>query len=172
MNENLEHITEQLRPLAVSIDTLRPMRGNPRKGDVEAVKKSLVRFGQRKPIVAMADGTISAGHHLHAAAVSLGWQMVAAVFEDDSPIEARAWSLADNRSSDFGRYDNQLLVDSLVEVRDADEELLVAASYSLDDVDDLLRFLEGPTEIPEGESSDPEDQGHVEECPNCGFVLG
>jgi ParB-like chromosome segregation protein Spo0J len=167
-------ISEALKPLAVSINSIHPMEGNARKGDVSAVKRSLMRFGQRKPVVAMADGTISAGHHLHAAAVDLGWQEIAVVFEDDDPIEARAWALADNRTGDLGRYDNELLAASLIEVRAADSDLLEAASYTSDDVDDLLRFLEGPTKVPDEISGD----GGVDEggddgdaCPNCGFPL-
>lgn len=166
------YITKDLHPLAVAIDTVRPMKGNARKGDVEAVKRSLVEFGQRKPIVATSDGTITAGHHLHAAAVSLGWQQVAVVFEDDDDVRARAFSLADNRTGDLGRYDNELLVASLVEVRDADESLLSAAGYTLEDVDDLLSYLEGPTVVDTAGSGD--DSGPAvdfESCPNCGFDL-
>lgn len=173
-----DYISKALWPLVVRIDAIKPMRGNPRKGDVESVKRSLKKFKQRKPIVATADGTITAGHHMHAAAVALGWQEIAVNFEDDDPLEARAFSLADNRTSDLGRYDNELLAASLVEVRDAGEELLAATSYSPDDVDDLLRFLEGPTKIPEGNDDDYGDGGDgggdlpgIEICPNCGYEL-
>lgn len=169
-------IADGLASLSVRVDSVHPMPGNPRVGDVEAVKRSLVEFGQRKPIVAMADGTITAGHHLHAAAVALGWQQVAVLFVDEVEAKAKAWSLADNRTGDLGRYDNELLAASLVAVRDADDDLLAATSYSSDDVDDLLAFLEGPTKIP-GDPGDPDgeqDGGPKASmtCPSCGYVIG
>lgn len=170
-----DYIVEALWPLAVRVDSVRPSTDNPRQGDVSAVAKSLHRFRQRKPIVATADGTITAGHHMHAAAVTLGWDQIAVVFVDDDPIEARAFALADNRTSDLGRYDNELLAASLVKVRDADEELLVAASFTSEYVDDLLSYLEGPPpDYDDGEPPPDDDPGPEPEpkrCPNCGFDL-
>lgn len=164
-------IVDPLAGLATSVDVLRPMRGNPRVGDVEAVKRSLEAFGQRKPIVAQTDGTIIAGHHLHAAAVALGWSEVAVVFVDDDEAMARAFNLADNRTGDLGRYDNDLLAQSLVELRDADHDLLLASSYTDDDVDALLAFLEGQ-HVPSGDDDEPDGDGDGEaRCPACGFVL-
>lgn len=161
-------IAEALEPLAVRIDSVHPDPKNPRRGDVEAVMRSLAEFGQRKPIVATADGTITAGHHLHAAAVQLGWEEVAVVFIDEDASRARAFALADNRTSDLGRYDNQALADLLVAVRDEDAALLAAASYTPEDVDDLLSFLQGPT-LPDDDDDggDPGDK-KLTTCPECG----
>ncbi len=161
-------IAEALLPLACRVDSVRPMKGNPRIGNVEAVMRSLEEFGQRKPIVATADGTITAGHHLHAAAVQLGWDEVAVLFIDEDASRARAFALADNRTSDLGRYDNQALVDMLVAVREDDLALLAATSYSEEDVDDLLSFLEAPTPT-DDDPPESEDSTRPEvECPNCG----
>lgn len=166
-------ISEGLRPLAVSIDTVKPMRGNPRKGDVEAVKRSLESFGQRKPIVAMADGTITAGHHLHAAAVALGWDEVAVVFEDDDEATAKAFALADNRTSDLGRYDHEALAAMIGEVREADAMLLEATSYSEQDLADLLDFINGPSRSndPDDPEPEPRDAKSGLTCPRCGYEM-
>ena len=45
-------IDPQLAGLVVPITQVKPLEGNPRRGDVEAIKASYARFGQRKPIVA------------------------------------------------------------------------------------------------------------------------
>lgn len=164
---NPDYVVEGLWPLVVRIDTLVPMEGNPRRGDVEAVRRSLQEFKQRKPIVAMADGTITAGHHMHAAAVMLGWEYVAAVFEDEDPVRARAFALADNRTSDLGRYDNELLVASLQQVRDADLSLLEATSFTPEDIEDLLSYLQGPTHL-DDEGGGGQESSH-KTCPACGF---
>jgi ParB-like chromosome segregation protein Spo0J len=166
-------IIEGLQPLAVSIDTVRPMNGNPRKGDVEAVKRSLARFGQRKPIVATSDGTITAGHHLHAAAVALGWTEIAVVFTDDDDATAKAFALADNRTSDLGRYDHEALAAMLSEVRDADAALLEAASYTEQDLDDLLAYIGGQARSVDPDDPEPEPREATSglTCPRCGYQL-
>ncbi len=44
-------IVADLEALAAPIETLALLPGNPRRGDVDAVARSLDTFGQRKPIV-------------------------------------------------------------------------------------------------------------------------
>jgi ParB-like chromosome segregation protein Spo0J len=127
------NIAEALKPLATPIADLSPLPGNPRKGDVEAVKRSYERFGQRKPIVANRDGTVIAGNHQLKAAQALGWDEIAVVFVDDDDQTAKAFALADNRTADLGTYDDQALADLLAEVA-VDPELLLATGYSLDDL--------------------------------------
>lgn len=130
-------IVEQLQPLAVDIDSLKLLPGNPRKGDVEAVKRSYARFGQRKPIVALRDGTVIAGNHQLLAARALGWDQIAVVYTDDDETTAAAFALADNRTSDLGTYDDEALADMLSEVA-VDPDLLAATGYTPEDIDALI----------------------------------
>ena len=105
-------IIPSLAPLAAEIDSVYPLPGNPRKGDVEAVAASLGRFGQRKPIVVRAsDRTIIAGNHTWMAAKSLGWTEIAISVVDDDEATAQAFALADNRTAELGSYDEALLLD-------------------------------------------------------------
>src|SRR5438105_929092 len=64
-------IAEPLRPLARPITEFRLLDGNPRRGDVAACRRSLSRFGQRKPIVVRDDGTVEAGNTTLKAALEL-----------------------------------------------------------------------------------------------------
>lgn len=161
------------------IDRVSPLEGNPRKGDVAAVARSLKRFGQRKPVVATLDGTVIAGNHTHAAAVSLGWSEIAVVFVDDDEVEAKAFALADNRTSDLGSYDNVLLVEMMQSVAAADLELLEQASYSAEDLSDLMDFMDVPLGVGQGDgeigSEGDNSQGGKASsglvCPNCGHHL-
>ena len=137
MNQN---IAEDLRPLARPIGSVKPDPNNARKHpkrSIDALCRALERFGQRKPIVVSADGTIIAGNHTHAAAVSLGWSEIAVVRVDDDAVTAKAFALADNRTGDLGGYDDEALLAALYEVRD-DAGLLDAAGYSVADIDALL----------------------------------
>jgi site-specific DNA-methyltransferase (adenine-specific) len=150
-------IVEGLVPLAVPMKELKLMPGNPRRGNVDAVAKSLEMFGQRKPIVALKDGTVIAGNHTLQAAAKLKWDRIAVVWVDDDDATAKAFSLADNRTAELGGYDESLLAELIAEVQEADEALLAATAWSADDLKDLLDRLE-----PEP----PELQGNPDDVPD------
>ena len=135
----MSNIVEQLRGLCVPVEELRTLTGNARQGDVEAVMRSLDRFGQRKPIVAqVGSNEIIAGNHTFAAAKRLGWTEIAVVWVEDDDTTAKAFALADNRTSELGGYDNDLLAKMIQEVMDEDTDLLLAASYTEEDLASLL----------------------------------
>jgi hypothetical protein len=123
-------IVEGLRPLAVPIGSVRPLERNPRRGDVEALKRLLTRFGQRRPItVRAATGEITAGNHVWHAARELGWTEIAALILDDDEQTAVAWSLGDNWSHDAGWYDQAELDELLADVADYDPDILEAIGF-------------------------------------------
>lgn len=132
------NILSSLAALTVPVTNLEHLQKNPRRGDVAAVARSYKRFGQRKPIVARRTGenedgptgTVLAGNHQLAAAISLGWDSIAVVFVDDDEATAQAYALADNRTAELGGFDEVLLAEVLSELEAADASLLEAASYS------------------------------------------
>lgn len=137
------HIADALQPLAHPVEELSLLPGNPRRGDVDAVARSYERFGQRKPIVALPDGTVIAGNHQLLAARKLGWDRIAVVFVNDDDATATAFALADNRTSDLGSYDRESLVALLQSVAH-DDELLSATGYTVDNLSDLLMSVAPP----------------------------
>jgi len=135
-------ITEALQALALPLASLTPLPDNPRRGDVEAVAASLSRFGQRKPIVVRrSDRVIIAGNHTWLAAQSLGWAEIAAVLVDDDEISSRAYALADNRTSELGGYDEELLVQLIEQVGAQDETLLRDAGWTAEAIEELTKGL-------------------------------
>ncbi len=135
-------IIDGLQPLATEIDKLKLLPGNPRKGDIQAVARSLEAFGQRKPIVAITDGTVIAGNHTLQAAQSLGWDKIAVVFVEDDEAKAKAYALADNRTAELGGYDSQALADLISDVQLLDKELFAATGWDNDDLLEILSELE------------------------------
>jgi ParB-like chromosome segregation protein Spo0J len=126
-----------LQALAVPIESVALHPNNPRLGDVEAVAASLRRFGQQKPIVIQASsGWAVAGNHLLLAAQSLGWTEIAANVVEMDDATATGFMLADNRTSDLGGYNEQLLAAILAEAAAADN--LAATGYDADDVAALV----------------------------------
>lgn len=153
----------------VDIDALRPHPRNARNGDVDAIAESLRVNGQYRPIVIAADGTILAGNHTYMAALSIGWDVIAAVRLDiapDSP-EARRIMLADNRTADLGNYDRGLLADLLTDLNI--EVGLIGTGYTDDDLIRLLHDINDP--IPDPEPDDGGGGGGII-CPNCGHHIG
>jgi hypothetical protein len=145
----VSNVVPQLQGLCVPVEGLRTMTGNPRRGDVDAVMRSLDAFGQRKPIVAReSTGEVIAGNHTFMAAVKLGWSEIAVVWVDDDDATAKAFALADNRTAELGGYDDELLAGMIAEVMSADLGLLAAASYTADDLDALLADTLPVEELP------------------------
>lgn len=120
----LPYIAPDLRPLAVPVSDLvldpRNARLHPER-NLAAIKASLTKFGQRKPIVVHREtGVVLAGNGLVTAARELGWTHVAAVQVDDDPATATAYGLADNRTAELASWNDQVLAELLQEVRDAE----------------------------------------------------
>ena len=120
-------IHESLLPLAVDVESLRLLDGNPRIGDIDAIMASYQEFGQVKPIVARKndDGTatVIAGNHQLQAAVNLGWDKIAVVYLDADDKRAIAYAIADNRTMELGYTEPELLEELLIEVADYYPEL-------------------------------------------------
>jgi DNA modification methylase len=144
-------IAPDLRALSRPIASLREDPKNARKHDkrnLAAIAKSLSEFGQRKPIVALADGTVIAGNCTLAAARALGWtELAVATFEDEA--KAKAYAIADNRAGELASWDDDLLAESLAGL---DEDLRAACGFSTAELEQLLRVEGGSAaadEIPE-----------------------
>jgi len=144
---------DSLRQFLVPIATLEPFPNNPRVGDIDAIAAALDRFGQLKPIV--IDGNrIVAGHHLTKGAEKLGWTHVAAAhneFADED--EARAFLLADNRTSEIGHFDTELLVGHLRDLEEIGK--LEGTGYSNADFDWYMAQMEEIGKVDLGTEIDP-----------------
>ena len=157
-----------LAKLLVDIDSLLPLEGNPRVGNVEAIAESLSRFGQVKPIHARSsDRQIIAGNHTWQAARSLGWSQIAATFDDLDDESAQAFALADNRTGDLGVYDQAALASMLAEIED-----LTGTGYDTATLQDLLdKASLDSDEIPQDSTHeiDPDEWAFAHTCAACGF---
>ena len=93
----------------VAIDSVHVDPANVRRHperNLDAIKASLARFGQQKPIVVDANGVVRAGNGTLEAAKSLGWTKIAIVRTDLANSEATAFSIADNRTAELAEWDD------------------------------------------------------------------
>lgn len=126
-------IHQKIEGLAVEIDSLIGLEGNPRIGNVDAIMASYSEFGQVKPIVVRPndDGsaTVIAGNHQVEAARRLGWTHIAAVPMEADDQRAVAFAVADNRTMELGHTDNDLLAEILGQIADEYVDLLDNLEY-------------------------------------------
>jgi site-specific DNA-methyltransferase (adenine-specific) len=106
----------------VTIESLTLDPNNARKHskrNLDAIKESLSKFGQRKPIV-VHNGVVIAGNGTLEAAKTLGWKEIGvSVCPDDWDADtAKAYALADNRSSELAEWDDKILSTQLFDLDD------------------------------------------------------
>ena len=148
------HIDESLQKLAVPVESLTLDPANARKHperNLETIKGSLERFGFRQPVVVQKQGMIvRAGNARVQVARAMGWTHVPAVIVDEADVEATAYAIADNRTSELAEWDKNTLA-SLLESLDSDTQ--EAAGWSGDELDELMEGL-GEFSIDEADAPD------------------
>lgn len=146
--------TEELK-----ISTLTPYKGNPRRGDVDLIAKSLETTGQYRAIV-VNKGTLTgralevlAGNHTLRAARKLGWKTILGHVIDVDAETAQRIMLADNRLNDIAGYDNPALL-QILQTIPTDE--LIGTGYDDAAITDLLTEIDqfGPEHMPEERDED------------------
>ena len=102
---------------------------NPRIGNVDKIAESLARNGQYRAIV-VNKGThtgrpmeVLAGNHTLKAARKLGWETITCHVIDVDDDQAARIVLADNKTAEYGSYDDKTLADLLDTLADLDEPL-------------------------------------------------
>ena len=104
----------------VSLEKLRPYERNAKKhgvGQIEKLKASIMEFGFLTPCLIDSDYNLIAGHGRVMAAKELGIPSVPCVFiEGLTEEQRRAYILADNRLSELGEWDMELVMGELAEL--------------------------------------------------------
>lgn len=98
------------------VDELIPYKNNPRnnKKAVDKVAKSIKEFGFKVPIVIDENNVIVAGHTRLLASKQLGLEIVPVIIAKGLTDEQiRAFRLADNKVSEFSKWDDDKLFDEL-----------------------------------------------------------
>lgn len=163
----------KLKTENIRIDKLTPDPANARKHDrrnIEAIKASLARFGQTRPLVVTEDLTVIAGNGTLEAATGLGWtHVVVTRVPFSTPDEARAFALADNKTSELAQWNTPVLLEVLEE--------LALEGWALEEIgfepQDLAAYnrrteKQAPDEFPSF------DDGIETEycCPQCAYEWG
>lgn len=114
---------EKTKVTYMDVDSLIPYANNPRLNDnaVDAVAASIKEFGFKVPIVVDGESVIINGHTRLKAAHKLGLKQVPVIVADDlTPEQAKAFRLADNKTSELAEWDLGKLDIELDSIADID----------------------------------------------------
>jgi site-specific DNA-methyltransferase (adenine-specific) len=136
--------------------------------NLKAIKGSLAKFGQQKPIVIDSKHVVIAGNGTLEAAKELGWTHINVVVTELDELGKMAFALADNKTSELAEWDDDTLRYQLdwLDKQDFDIGDIGFGDFSLDDKDkdETESNITGSKELNEDEFSQFEHQ-----CPKCGF---
>lgn len=158
----------------VKIETLVFDPANARKHgekNLAAIKSSLQRFGQQKPIVVDANGVVRAGNGTLAAAKALGWKEIAIVRSPLSGSEATAYAIADNRSAELAEWDDDVLSQTLAALQIEDEKLFAATGWIDQELNAMTEAYARAQSPAESSAKEIDVDGFQLQCrcPKCGF---
>lgn len=107
----------------VKIEEIKAYKNNAKKHDAEQIKliaNSIKQFGFRQPVVLDKNMEIIIGHGRLEAAKTLGMKTVPCVMADDlSDEQIKALRIADNKLSEKGSWDNDVLAEELKEISES-----------------------------------------------------
>lgn len=150
-----------LKVVYVDIENVIPYESNPRINDgaVEKVANSIREFGWQQPIVVDKNNVIIVGHTRLKAAQMLGEKQVPVVFADLSDERAKAYRLADNKTSEFAEWDFSLLEQELLELEEINFDM-EQFGFEFDEEE----------ELDESDLDSAEEKNNVIVSLNCGSV--
>ena len=124
----------------VSIEKLIPYKNNAKIHDekqIEQIAKSIKEFGFINPVLIDGNYQIIAGHGRILGAKRLGMEEVPCLFvEDLTDKQKRAYILADNRLTELGKWDKELLKVELEALNDVDFDITLTG-FELEDFIDF-----------------------------------
>ena len=125
----------------VEVDKLIPYVNNPKKHPEEQVNliaSSIKEFGFINPIIVDKDNEIIAGHGRLLACKRLGIKKVPVIrVEHLTPAQIKAYRIADNRLTELGEWDTDLLRIELEELQELDFDIELTG-FSFNDLEELL----------------------------------
>ena len=151
----------------VDITTLHCDPANTRKHserNLEAIKASLAKFGQQKPIVVNGDNVIVAGNGTFAAAMAMGWLEIDIVRTSLIGPDATAYAIADNRSAELATWDDKALAETLAALQNDESFDHLAAGFTDEEIEGLVSKA---MDI-DGGGTLPGTNVALLTCPECG----
>lgn len=122
----------------IEISKLKPYENNAKihgRTQIDLLKKSIEEFGFVSPCLIDADYNLIAGHGRVTAAKEMGMTEVPCLFiEGLTETQRRAYILADNKMTELGEWDEDILTKELESLKDIGFDINLTG-FSIDDID-------------------------------------
>ena len=124
----------------IQINKLKPYDKNPRinKGAVDYVVKSIKANGFNQPLVVDQNFVVCVGHTRLMAAKKMSMTEVPCYVKNMSKEQFIAYNLADNKTSEYAEWDDDLLKENMNILNKIDESLLEATAFTDEEIDLLV----------------------------------
>ncbi|MGB5105573.1 MAG: ParB/Srx family N-terminal domain-containing protein [Candidatus Zixiibacteriota bacterium] len=129
----------------VRLERLKLHPANPRlhnEKNLAAIKDSLTRYGQQKPVVIDTKNVVIAGNGTVTAARELGWTTVDVVRTELKGTQAKAFAIADNRTGELSTWDDGLLLQQIESISRSLDITALDLGFSDDDLKALSDQIE------------------------------
>ena len=123
--------------------------------NIEAIKGSLAKFGQQKPIVIDASNVVIAGNGTLEAARALGWETIDVVVTTLDSFEKTAFALADNQTATLADWDQDVLDSQLKALTEMDFDISDIGFDPIELDKELAEPSEKDDEVPELDDDNP-----------------
>ena len=117
----------------ILITNIKPYENNPRNNEnaIDKVAESIKEFGFQNPIIIDENNVIICGHTRYEAGLKLGLKEVPVIVANLTEEQAKAYRLADNKTSEFAEWDFNALEKELFDIGAIDMSLF---GFELDHV--------------------------------------
>ena len=145
----------------VKIETLKQDPDNVRIHDernIHAIKASLKKFGQQKPIVVDKNNMVVAGNGTLIACQKLGWKEIDIVQSELTGVDLVAYGIADNRTGELAVWDDEKLLEvmNLLKIDETIDE--VVTGFSEQEIEVFINGMFVDLDINEDEDGFAEGQ--------------
>ena len=126
----------------MKVDELIPYINNPRNNEnaVDKVASSILEFGFKNPIVIDKNNVVINGHTRLLASKKLGLKEVPVIVAVDlTEAQVKAFRIADNKTSEYAEWDEELLKIELEQLEDMNFDL-ECTGFDMDDIEQMLNL--------------------------------
>ena len=126
----------------MKVEDLIPYINNPRNNEnaVDKVASSISEFGFKNPIIIDKNNVVINGHTRLLASKKLGLKEVPVIVADDlSEAQVKAFRIADNKTSEYAEWNEELLKIELEQLEDMNFDL-ECTGFDMDDIEQMLNL--------------------------------
>ena len=128
--------------IKMKVEDLIPYINNPRNNEnaVDKVASSISEFGFKNPIFVDKNNVVVNGHTRLLASKKLGLKEVPCIVIDDlTDTQIKAFRIADNKTSEYAEWDEELLKIELEQLEDMNFNLEYTG-FDMDDIEQMLNL--------------------------------